>query len=174
MRVPDLDDEDEVCFEDYTTIPGIVPSFASDDIMTKVAKRLHGGAGPGGADSHLLRDMLLRFNRASIEFRLEMAAWVDYMANDSPPIAGYRAFANGLLLAGNKQPGVRQINCGEIFCRYWAKVMMEITGFQAKEECGSIELCSGLAAGLEGAIHAVRQTLTADEWTDPPGDTATA
>ena len=118
MRVPDLDDEDKICFEYYAKIPSIVPSFASDVIMTKVTKRLHGGAGPRGVDYHLLQDMLLHFNRASIEFRLEMVAWVDYIANDLPPIAAYRAFANGLLLAGNKQPGLRQINCGEMFRRY--------------------------------------------------------
>ena len=93
-----------------------------------------------------------------------MGAWVDYLSNGSPPIATYRAFMNGLLLAGNKQPGVRQINCGEIFCCYWGKVVMQITGFQAKEECGSIELCAGIAAGLDGAIHAVRQSLGAEDW----------
>jgi len=43
---------------------------------------------------------------------------------------------------------------------------MQITGFQAKEECGSIELCLGIAAGLDGAIHAMRQSLGAEEWVD--------
>ena len=41
---------------------------------------------------------------------------------------------------------------------------MAITGFQAKEECCSIELCSGHAAGLKGAIHDVRQALLVEDW----------
>ena len=118
MRILDLDSEVEECFEEHDQLPGIVPSFVCDDMMTEVAKRLHGGAGPGGADSHLLKDMLLQFNRACIEFRTEMGAWVNLLANSSPPIAVYRAFTNRLLLAGNKQPGVRQTNCGKIFRRY--------------------------------------------------------
>ena len=82
-------------------------SFASDEVLTKVAKRMHGGAGPGGGDANLMKDMLLRFGRPSILFRTEMGAWVDYLSNGSPPIAAYCAFKNGLLLAGNKQPGVQ-------------------------------------------------------------------
>jgi len=54
MRIPDLDDEDKECFEDYAEIPGIVQSFASDEVLTKVTKRMHGGPGPGGANANLL------------------------------------------------------------------------------------------------------------------------
>ena len=82
-----------------------MPSFAGDDVLTKVAKRLHRGAGPEGAESHLLKDMLLlRFNQASIGFRAEMTAWVAFLANGLPPFAAYISFTNGLLLTGNEQP----------------------------------------------------------------------
>jgi len=47
---------------------------------------------------------------------------------------------------------------------------MKITGFQAKEECGSIELCSVLATGLEGGIHIVCPTLKSEAWVDQTVD----
>jgi len=56
MRIPDLDDEDEAMQRFWR----IVQFFDSDEVLAKVAKRLHRGAGPGGADANLMKDMLLR------------------------------------------------------------------------------------------------------------------
>jgi len=42
LRILDLYDEEEAFFKEQDTIPGIGPSFVSDDVMTKVAERLHG------------------------------------------------------------------------------------------------------------------------------------
>ena len=168
LMVPDLSDEEVHCFEEYENgPPGLLPLSVCDDVMLKIAKRLRGGAGPGGVDSHLLRDILFRFERASCLFRDEMAAWVDYLANSSPPIGAYRAFMNNRLLAGKKRtPGIRPIACGEIFRRYWGKVVMEVTGFQAMEACGSQQLCAALPVGCEAAIHAAQRCLPTDGWED--------
>lgn len=59
LHVPDLTDSNVICFEDYDRTPGTVPVHANNAIVTKVEKRLHGGAGPGGVYSFMLRDMLL-------------------------------------------------------------------------------------------------------------------
>ena len=166
IHVPDLNSDDVHCFEDYENVPGMLPLHISDDAMVKVGKRLKGGAGPSGVSSHLLKEMLIRHKRASELFRQEMAAWVDWLANSSPPFAAYRAFMNARLLAGNKKPGVRPIQCGEIFRRYWAKVVILITGFQAMEECGSVQLCAGLPVGVEGAVHAMRRAIPTVDWDD--------
>ncbi len=178
LRVPDLDDDDVHCFETYPRgAPGMVPLYVCDETLVKVAKRMHGGAGPSGADSYLLKDMLLRFGKASVALREEMGAWMDWLGNSSPPIAAYRAFANGRLFAGNKQPGVRPVCCGEIFRRYWCKVLIRNTGFQAMEECGALQLCAGLPVGLEGAVHAMRKAMPTDNWeseTPPPDSQSTA
>ena len=167
LMVPDIDDEDVICFEGYEKVPSMVPLTACDDILVMTAKRLKGGAGPGGVDSYLLKDMLTKFERPSILFRTEMGAWIDWIANGSPPIGALRAFLNNRLLAGKKTtPGVRPIACGEIFRRYWGKVVTRVAGFQAMEECGSVQLCAALPVGCEAAVHAMRQALQAEDWED--------
>ncbi len=80
----------------------MVPLTASNGIMTKVARRLKGGAGPGGVDSYLFKDILLKFRRAPILLREEMGAWINWIVNGSPPIAALWAFLNNRLLTGKK------------------------------------------------------------------------
>jgi hypothetical protein len=40
--------------------------------------------------------------------------------------------------------------------RLWAKCLLKAIGSQATAACGNYNLCAGLQAGIEGAVHAVR------------------
>ena len=51
-------------------LPEMVPVEITDDVVSAVAGRLLGGAGPGGTDSVSLQHWLLRFGAASGELRL--------------------------------------------------------------------------------------------------------
>ena len=44
----------------------------------------------------------------------------------------------------------------EIFRRLWAKIIIAVWGERATAACGDLNLCAGLPAGIEGAIHAVQ------------------
>eukprot|EP00957_Ditylum_brightwellii_P170001 12939332-Ditylum_brightwellii.AAC.1 len=77
-----------------------------------------------------------------------MAEWACWLANNSPPWAAYRALMACRLVALDKCPGTRPVGIGEIFCR--------LAGDQAKAVCSNLQLCAGLEAGIEGAVHAVR------------------
>ena len=44
---------------------------------------------------------------------------------------------------------------GETLRRALAKLVMRVAGDQAKTACGNHQLCTGLAAVIEGATHAV-------------------
>ena len=44
---------------------------------------------------------------------------------------------------------------GETLRRALAKIVMRSAGDQAKMSFGNLQLCTGLAAGIEGATHAV-------------------
>jgi hypothetical protein len=42
------------------------------------------------------------------------------------------------------------------------KAVVRDTGDQAKLACGSVQLCAGLEAGIEGSLHAVREVWADD------------
>ena len=46
---------------------------------------------------------------------------------------------------------------GETLCQDLDRLVMRAAGKQEKTECGNIQLCAGLKARIEGAIHAVGQ-----------------
>ena len=78
------------------------------------------------------------------------------MANSSPPWAAYLALMACRLVALDKRPGVRPVGIGETLRRALAKLVMRAAGEQAKTACGDLQLCAGLAAGIEGANQSRR------------------
>ena len=127
----------------------------TQDDVEAVSSRLSGAAGPGGTDAVELSNWLLRFGRESEALREEMAAWTNWLANTSPPWAAYRALMANRLVALDKQPGTRPVGIGEVYRRLWAKCLLKAIGSQATAACGNYNLCAGLQAGIEGAVHAV-------------------
>jgi hypothetical protein len=65
------------------------------------------------------------------------------------------------LVALDKSPGVRPVGIGEVYRRLMAKCLLKVVGHQATDAAGNLNLCAGLSAGIEGAIHAVRQATEA-------------
>jgi hypothetical protein len=61
------------------------------------------------------------------------------------------------LVALNKQPGFHPVGIGESFCRLMAKYLLGEIGHLATTTCGIRNICAGLPAGIEGAVHAIRK-----------------
>ena len=104
-----------------------------------------------------LRNWLIRFGCASEEFRVVVASLAEWMSNSSPPWAAYRALMACCLVVLDKRPGVRPLGIGETLFRALSKLIMRAAGGQAKTECGNLQLCAGLEAGIEGATQDVGQ-----------------
>ena len=81
--------------------------------------------------------------------RVVVARLTDWMANSYPPWAAYCALMACCLVAVDKRPGVRPVSIGEMLSRALAKLVMRSAGDQAKTACGDIQMCIGLAAGIE-------------------------
>ena len=62
------------------------------------------------------------------------------------------------LIALDKSPGVRTVGIGEMIHQEISKLFMRTAGDQAKNACGSLQLCVGLVEGIEGANHAVEHS----------------
>jgi hypothetical protein len=93
--------------------------------------------------------------------REELAAFGEWLANGHPPWAAYRAFMACRLVALDKGPGVRPVGIREVIGRLWAKCSLKVSGHRATVSCGSGNLCAGLPAGIEGALHAMEEAPTA-------------
>ena len=157
IRIPDLENPEVKCFQEYDHTPVSVPHAFDEDTIAGIAKKLHGSAGPGGIDAELFKSLLLRHGAASAILRGEMALWTEWLANESPPWAAIRASQAKRVSPLDKQPGVRPLHVGEIYQRLWAKQTIKSAGEAAKVACGNVQLCAGLEAGVEGNLHAVRE-----------------
>ena len=155
MREPNLNDPNLKIFEEYPTVPQAVPLDITAATVEKVASHLSGAAGPSGTDAVDLSNWLLRHGAESQELRGEMACMARYLANEHPPWAAYRALMACRLVALDKEPGTRPVGIGEIYRRLIAKCVLEVCGSQATTACGNLNLCAGLPAGIEGAVHAM-------------------
>ena len=178
LRDPPSVQQEHGAFEPYDSVPPPVSLHITSDIIERVSSKLSGAAGPGGTDAVDLRNWLLRFGAESDALRNEMAHWANWLANSSPPWASYRALMAGRLIALSKDPGVRPVGIGEIYRRLFAKAILYSVGKQATAACGNFNLCAGLPAGIEGAVHAVNSNTNISDdipalpkkVVDPPDD----
>ena len=161
VREPNLDDPNLKIFEEYPTVPQAVPLHITAETIEKVASHLSGAAGPRGTDAVDLSRWLLRHSAESQMLRNELAAMARWIANDHPPWADFRALMACRLVALDKEPGTRPVGIGEVYRRLFAKCVLEVYGSQATTVCGNLNLCAGLPAGIEGAVHAVTAVVVA-------------
>ena len=83
---PDAQPPSAACLDAYPGPPSeMVPVDITDDVVSAVAGRLSGGAGPGGTDSISLQHWLLRFGATSGELRLIVAEVGEWLSNGRPP-----------------------------------------------------------------------------------------
>ena len=146
MMIPDVGKEGWASFEAYDECPTSVPVDCSQEIVSLVAGKMSGGAGPSSVDALMLKNWLLRHGKASQVLREELAAWTEWLCNGHPPWAAYRGLMGCRLAALDKCPGVRPLGIGEIWRRGISKCALNVCGDDAKAACGSTQLCAGLEA----------------------------
>ena len=157
MRVPPMENSTCTAFEEYEEVPETVPLYLLEDNVTWVASKLSGAAGALGVEAIELRNWILRFGCALEEFRVIVADLEDWMANYSHPLDTYHNLMACRLVALDTHPGLCPIGIRETLRQAIAKIVMRAAGDQEKTVCGSIQLCTGIEAGIEGATHDVAQ-----------------
>ena len=73
------------------------------------------------------------------------------------------------LVALDKRPGVRPVEIGETLRRAIANIIIRAERDQSNTACGSLQLCTGLEAGIEGATHSVAQRRCKRHAPEPGG-----
>jgi len=147
----------------FDTLPCLEDSEITSAHIQSVAHQFQGGTGPGGCDSSHWRDILLRYGASSARLRDSVATLCCRICNSIVPWDDIRALVASCLIALNKCPGVRPIGIGETLRRVIGKVVCMATCIDAALVCGSDQLCPGLKAGIEGAIHAMNDLFSAHQ-----------
>jgi hypothetical protein len=138
-RVPSEED-----FDAHVGAPDCLdsmPVYCFEECVAKAAARLSGSAGPCGVDAEMLKNCLLRHGDHSERLRNDMATWVDWLCNGSPPYAAYRAVNTVRTVALDKSPGVCPLGIGESWMRLWSDCSHTKTKVVATNACGNTQLC---------------------------------
>ena len=61
------------------------------------------------------------------------------------------------------KPGVRPVGVGEVLRRIVGKLVIGVIKDEITTAAGPLQTCTGLKAGIEAAIHAMRQTFQEEE-----------
>ena len=148
-----------------------LPKFEEVEInsghLLRTARMIQGGAGPGGCDSSHWQDALLSFGAHSTRLHDSVASLCRRLANSIVPWCSVRSLMSSQLIALDKCPGVRPIGVGETLRRLIGKVICMATRLDVEEVCGVSQLCAGIGAGIEGAVHALNELFeefSSDGW----------
>ena len=88
------------------------------------------------------------------------------LCNKCPAWAAYRRMMGCRMLALDKVPGVHPLGVGEVWRQAITKCALKACREDAKAACSSTNLCAGLEAGIEGALHAVSKRSEAESVMD--------
>ena len=139
------------------TLPPLIDVNITGGHVEKVARHIQGGAGPGGSDASQWQNYLLRYGAHSAKLRDAMAELARKIANNVVNWVDICALMSSHLIALDKCPGVTPIAIGEEPRRILCKVLAMATGSDVIDLCGVRQVCSGLKAGIEGSVHAMRK-----------------
>jgi hypothetical protein len=143
-------------------LPILIDVDITSSHVERAARSLRGGSGPSGTDSLHWQDFLLHHGPQSEHLRDAVASFARRLSNSIVEWNEVRALMANRLIALDKNPGVRPIGIGECLRRILGKCLAIATGEDVETQCGTKQLCSGLKAGIEGAVHAMRDLYNAN------------
>ena len=131
------------------------------DSIRHAAKGTTGAAGPSGLDAHNWR-RICTFKEASDDLFHSLALLAHTLCTQ---VVDHSILALSLacrLIALDKNPGVRPIGVCEVPRRIISKAILHVIKGDIQEAAGATQLCGGQIAGIEAAVHAVRQLISSE------------
>ena len=142
--------------------PVIFDSIDSS-LIRSCALITRGAGGPSSLDALTWRRLCTSFKTASNDLCQSLAATAKRLCTTFVDPKSVAPLLSCRLIAISKNPGVRPIGIAETTRRIIAKAVLRITGGDIQDATGSVQLAGGQIAGVEAAIHAVREKFLQDE-----------
>jgi hypothetical protein len=131
--------------------------------IRKSAMNTRGAAGPSGADADQWRQICVSFRNVSSDLCNALASVARRLASAVVNPGNLDAFLANRLIPLDKCPGIRPIGIGEVMRRIIGKAIVRHLRTDIQQASGPIQLCAGLEAGCEAAIHAIVQLFHRDD-----------
>ena len=148
--------------------PVIFESINESKIAASAIKT-KGAAGPSGMNADGWRRILISrsFGRTGTELRKSIAEMTKIlcMTKLNNEDQSLEAYTSCRLIPLDKDPGVRPIGIGEVLRRIIGKTVINTIKPDILSSAGSLQLCAGLPAGSEAAVHSMREIFD-EEATD--------
>ena len=144
-------------------VHNIIFDGVNGESIKKFALRSRGGAGVSQQEDKLWHIMVSGFKETSSGIcnaiaKLARRLCTQYV--DPEPLACLLANRG---VAIDKCPGLRPVGVGEMLRRIIGKAVMSVTRMDVQKACGPLQLCAGQPAGVESAIHAMRNIFEDEE-----------
>ena len=133
------------------------------ELVKKCTLRTRGAAGVSQQEDALWHKMVTGYKDSSASLCNAVALLARRLATEHVDPSGLEALLANRGIAIDKCPGLRPVGVGEIARRIIGKAIMSVSGEKVQEAVGSLQLCGGQPAGIEAAIHAMRDFLASDE-----------
>lgn len=144
--------------------PVIFDEIDADRVKT-AANQTRGGSGPSGMDADGWKRILTSnsFGTHGSDLRKAIADVCKKLCTIESENKHLEAFTACRLIPLDKNPGLRPIGVGEVLRRIIGKVVMSVVKKDVVMSAGSLQLCAGQVAGIDAAIHAMREINDADD-----------
>ena len=132
------------------------------ELIMKSARSVSGAGGPTQIDADIWKHLICsKFNKKQSE---ELASSIAELAkilciNNVPASHTSELLAGRLIPLDKKGGGIRPIGIGEVLRRIIAKSVASVLRCNIQRAAGTLQTCSGIESGIEGAIHAMRETF---------------
>ena len=123
---------------------------------------------PGGTDSESLQGWILKFREDRKKICTRVGNFFNWLVNQSPPWAAYRAFISVHLIALDNKLGMHAVSVGEPWRRLFVNCVLKVNGPESTNACQDDQLCARLKAVIDGAVHRVQYiwdaNLSTENW----------
>jgi hypothetical protein len=132
-------------------------------LIKACALKTEGAAGVSGASDRMWRKMVTSYKDTSAGLCNAVAAATRRLATEFIDPKSLAALMANRGIPLDKCPGLRPIGIGEVKRRIMGKAIMHIINEDVQTAAGPLQLCAGQSAGVEAAVHAMREFFAADE-----------